>query len=1125
MAEEKQQENSALTTALPVTVVLAILAGLLFTSLSPYQDERPSNRPVQARYDTAQDVDARLWQDPFAAVDSASEEMPAEKVIIEVSHNGKALQLEATRPVVKQPSYGPDQIYKGDPVTAKDEVTVLAVTLPGGPYQEAAEARMRRRYAVLSALANQGATPEDEQHIGYFHPADKGMNLQKRVSFEWWPLLDEKKKVLLLWVDESSLLNYPAAKVRELLLQASCQGELTKGIAFDYAVVGPNTSTLLRDMLKEVEDAGNRNPVSKCAGKPPFKSPLGKINGHNIVYFSAGATASDEGLLKESIKQAIDGGETVSDYLRDQGVTLYRTTATDSKVMGILVDELYVRHVKAHYLDIKQWLLEKLGFPHEEQEDHIVILSEWDTFYGRAMPKAFEEGWGTIDGKDKNGETKVHVYGNMRGLDGKLPDQGDKSGGAAEKKSGNQDKTNADALIEFPEGQNQKDYLRRLTASILELDQYLMDEDNKKGIAAIGVLGSDMHDKFLILEALRQHFPHKLFFTTDLDAAYNHPAKWPQTHNLLVASAFDLKLRNELQDKIPLFRDSYQTAFFLAVQMALNDEKCIAVQRFGETLDEHFPDSQFFSTDPVAAYSHAATYLQKQNQRKADAYDLNLQVKSPSFRDSYQIAPKEGSCISDLIGIPLPRLFEIGRSRPVSLPTSNDKVSVKYPDDSKKPKCSWIDLSACNSVQPRIFAFSQLDALKGSVIIVCILMILYLISWRIRKVVNSTFEDCWKLLYYVICVLLTYYLMISGWNYYITQPDAEPFYWLEGVSAWPSQLLRLLVVLFAGGFFLWGRGQIKKMQKDLQAQREMWGASTFALPAEQTQLGSCDVLFVGSWEDDKEVKTVSPDNLWKKYLGYCRQKKFRLTGSLLRGLTHGAVFLILAALVIFQSGFPNTPARGDFALYMNRGILIAAVPATIFLTMWVVEHARLCERLITHLSAKPSRWNNIARYWAIRYNKVAPECVNDWLDIQLVARLTASMQPLIFGPVVCIALLVLARSPALDDWNMPWGLGMVLLVMLLYAISAEVWLQRGARRARSEAIKHLTGKISAQRNLNLPDDVVIKRIEVEIERIQALREGAFRPWYELPLLRPFGGLGTLVIALQYLAGVWERGTF
>ena len=48
--EEKKQESNALTTALPVTRVLAMLASLFFTHSLPYQDERPMARPMQTRY-------------------------------------------------------------------------------------------------------------------------------------------------------------------------------------------------------------------------------------------------------------------------------------------------------------------------------------------------------------------------------------------------------------------------------------------------------------------------------------------------------------------------------------------------------------------------------------------------------------------------------------------------------------------------------------------------------------------------------------------------------------------------------------------------------------------------------------------------------------------------------------------------------------------------------------------------------------------------------------------------------------------------------------------------------------------------------------------------------------------
>jgi hypothetical protein len=113
MAEEKKQGSSGLTTTLPVTVVLAILAGLVFRHSLPYQDERPSTRPFQVRYAAAQDVDARLWQDPFVAVYGVSEETPTEKVFIVASPNGKTLQMDATRQAANPLSHTPDQIYKG----------------------------------------------------------------------------------------------------------------------------------------------------------------------------------------------------------------------------------------------------------------------------------------------------------------------------------------------------------------------------------------------------------------------------------------------------------------------------------------------------------------------------------------------------------------------------------------------------------------------------------------------------------------------------------------------------------------------------------------------------------------------------------------------------------------------------------------------------------------------------------------------------------------------------------------------------------------------------------------------------------------------------------------------------
>ena len=91
----------------------------------------------------------------------------------------------------------------------------------------------------------------------------------------------------------------------------------------------------------------------------------------------------------------------------------------------------------------------------------------------------------------------------------------------------------------------------------------------QNGVKAIGIVGSDVYDKLLILQALRSRFKDKIFFTTDLDARYLHANQKEWARNLVVASNFDLSLRPALQQSTLPFRDGYQTATYLAALMAL----------------------------------------------------------------------------------------------------------------------------------------------------------------------------------------------------------------------------------------------------------------------------------------------------------------------------------------------------------------------------------------------------------------------------------------------------------------------------------------------------------------------------------------------------------------------------
>ena len=165
----------------------------------------------------------------------------------------------------------------------------------------------------------------------------------------------------------------------------------------------------------------------------------------------------------------------------------------------------------------------------------------------------------------------MRSFSYLRGLDGMLPDI-DKSSANAPRKDDNGKSKDLraqleDAPPEHAEGRSQYDYLRRLGDEIARLDSDKRFAEN--GVKAIGIVGSDVYDKLLILQALRSRFKDKIFFTTDLDARYLHADQKEWARNLVVASNFDLSLRPALQQSTLPFRDGYQTATYLAALMAL----------------------------------------------------------------------------------------------------------------------------------------------------------------------------------------------------------------------------------------------------------------------------------------------------------------------------------------------------------------------------------------------------------------------------------------------------------------------------------------------------------------------------------------------------------------------------
>src|SRR5262249_43183288 len=137
----------------------------------------------------------------------------------------------------------------------------------------------------------------------------------------------------------------------------------------------------------------------------------------------------------------------------------------------------------------------------------------------------------------------LHPYSYFRGLDGERPLLSEDKG-APRDAEGSEKKARPrpdPKQLEHAEGDSQFDYLRRLADRIERTDAQLRQTGSK--IDVIGVVGNDVYDKLLILQAMRPRFPDTLFFTNDYDERLLHPAERAWTQRLLVASSFGTQLR------------------------------------------------------------------------------------------------------------------------------------------------------------------------------------------------------------------------------------------------------------------------------------------------------------------------------------------------------------------------------------------------------------------------------------------------------------------------------------------------------------------------------------------------------------------------------------------------------
>ena len=1044
MAPERQETN------VPVAGIVAVLL-VVTSALIPPHGLLLSSRPGGVSLDRSifqasnvQDVDARLWEDPFDAVHRHRRE--ASK-----ASEGKKATDGKVSGLLEQ---------KNGQLRPSDErpVAVLAAMVFGGPYPEDAEHRRRMRYATLSALKVSGYIPDGTEHIGFIELSHKhrwlGANeplLPRVVPYEWFsadrPPRSVPRRLLVLWLDETAFRDKPLTRLDSMLCRVlagtadPCSS--TPPPALPIVVLGPAGSDSLQAMVTEI-DASTQWSTPRWLAGAAIYSPTTTMSAASLPMRGA------------ETKPPEDSEAALSTLFEKHHIQLVRVAVPDTTVMFQLVKELGYRRVDLTQRDDERdcWSL-----------DHVALISEWDTAYGRSLPNAFKaalpQARRKANGKpgDQLGCKTVHQYSYMRGLDGTVYRPA--AAADADKKDKDDTKPTApDDKRERAEGNGQIDYLRRLATRLRDEDRQ-RQHSGRGRIRAIGVLGSDVYDKLMILQAVRDDFPDAVLFTTDLDARLVQPGEFTRTRNLIVASGYGLQLHQTLQDDIAPFRNTDQTATFLATRLAT------------ERLAQGSPEK-------VSEVTLAT-------RRTVEDWKATAQV------------------------------FEIGRTGALEMrraaPTA-DCTSLSNCKDPRPPVVGYY----VNHFRPGVVLTVPFAATLG-------LGLLLLTSWTVRTRAEQALAATARCLrrrrplFSGLVVLSVALAGVAVWVMIraVNRDDAEPFALLEGVSVWPTEMIRLVALVVAAG-------GLRHAWHRLTCTRTTLTERFF--PAEAVHLKRSHVrgLHVLSWRGLRRIfagpepptQPFKPAGEWGEYVFQAS------TGGRITRVAAMTLVFLGVGVVLVRGVFraPYVPVRGQLTAIIDQVLLwpvIILVLVTLFL---IVDEIRLCDKFSGGLARDTvTDWPNGTLTALRREREVSDEILSRWIDVRLIADWTKAVEPLVYLPAVVIVLMLIARSSLLDAWDMPFGLLLVFGLSAVYTLACSLTLRRVAERTRGGCMKSLDDSLFRASGQPDANRALIERLKLLRQEIEAIREGAFVPFTQQPVVRAIllaisSGAGLVVT--QYL---------
>jgi hypothetical protein len=519
---------------------------------------------------------------------------------------------------------------------------------------------------------------------------------------------------------------------------------------------------------------------------------------------------------------------------------------------------------------------------------------------------------------------------------------------------------------------------------------------------AVGVFGTDIHDKLQVLHALKPVLPEALFFTSDLHAYYDYPRYMSFLRNLLVVTPHPLVPRVPISSTASKsiiaspFRSCYDNSVFLAVWHAV------------EPIEEH----------ELRDLTRGMVFKVGNN----GAVRIDRLAENRGLRDVWTFLLAWLAMPIIVLGVN----YYLRRRRERDLGSIDGRRALHWSMVAAAPLAMWVAL---------------------------LLLLLF---------------------------------------------SSEPVSWGDGISVWPTEILRVLAFSLALVFAYHvsalfgfdkghsrgkksGRGKPSGHPSVCAALRE-WGFKSLHLHEffdRQAKKASGEGSPKGTESDAQRARVLSA--LW------CALAVF------VGGLT--------LALVL---GMPRVPTGDSRVWYFDRILTCGALFSTIWLVFLLVEAAQSFTQTCAWVQSRKRP----------KDPKRSLEFFEGRVRVLQQIRLLGGCG--LYGPFFVVGLLVMSRWRVFDDWTWPWSLRIGLGLIGAAIVIAHICLHRAAISAR----RYLEDAIASDMiNDDGSDFSRSARLKMLERSAKGLDGGIFAGPFSHPVTRaliiPFTGVGTLNL-LQWL---------